>query len=109
MTEQEVFDKCGCYCHECEFNPYCLDKPETVSNGSAVKQNPEAIKGYNKLSPENQTMFKQFLRAYMSQWSDQESHWPIKVSAKHDRSNGHYLRVDFPNMWLHVRNAYIWY
>lgn len=77
---------------------------------NTIQLQAEKVKGFTRLGPAARQMFKQFLRVYMSQWEHPEKHWPVKVAVKHDRSNGHYLRVDFSgDYWLHVRNAYTWY
>ena len=75
--------------------------------------NAEQIKGFDKLSVENQRLFKQFLGNFMNaQGLEARSEIvPQSVRFVHEY-NEKYMRFDFlrgkKESWLHVRGAYAW-
>lgn len=74
-----------------------------------VLAKPENVKGYSKLSEECKKLFAAFLENFYKAWEYPEEHMPTKVCFKKDRSNSGYLRVDFKDMWLHVKGPNVWY
>ncbi|MCB8818661.1 hypothetical protein [Desulfosporosinus shakirovi] len=106
----------GCDSFPCSCgSPVCLtgeanEAEKWVSYKGDSLTNPRSVKGFKKLSKEQQLLFESFLDRFYKSWSYPEKHIPVKVAAKWDKGNGHYLRVDFKDgMWLHVKNASTWY
>jgi hypothetical protein len=70
----------------------------------------EEVRGFDRLSREDQRLFQEYLKNFYAAWEFPEQWIPVKVVRKYDRGNGSYLRVDFTgSRWLHVKNAATWY
>ena len=70
---------------------------------------PEEVKGYDELIDSHKELFAAFLNNYYKGWEYPEDHMPLKVTFKSDNDAGNYLRVDFKDCWLHVKNQNTWY
>ena len=75
--------------------------------------NAEQIKGFDKLSVENQRLFERFLSNFMNAQGLEARSEIIPQSVRFvGEGKEHYLRFDFlrgeKESWLHVRGAYSW-
>ena len=75
--------------------------------------NAEQIKGFDKLSVENQRLFERFLNNFMNAQGLEARSEIIPQSVRFvSEGKEHYLRFDFlrseKESWLHVRGAYSW-
>lgn len=54
-------------------------------------------------------MFSEFLANFYQAWEFPERHIPISVRPAYDEGVGEYLRVEFDQMWLHVKSPTVWF
>jgi hypothetical protein len=67
------------------------------------------VRGYQNLSEHDKKTFAEFLANFYRAWEFPEKHIPISVKPAYDEGAGEYLRVEFNEMWLHVKSPTVWF
>ncbi|AFM43000.1 hypothetical protein Desaci_4138 [Desulfosporosinus acidiphilus SJ4] len=99
----------GCGSPECLTGEENLAKKFMSYKGDRLT-NPESVKGFEKLTNDQQQLFESFLSNFYKRWEYPERHIPVNVAATWDKSSGKYLRVDFKDgQWFHVKGPNTWY